>query len=222
MEQHYKNVIKALEQFTYKRSLLTVFKDCVHVLALTFALRTDLYRQTERMEDLKQSLERYAETEKEFTAVQNAITNMLKVSSEKFGDHLGYIYMQLVPKSANAQGQVFTPYHIAKLMCEMTFNKDEFDNGKVLKINDPCCGGGVFSIAYCDILNNRKINYTQQAILYSNDIDITCVEMTYLQLSFLGASAVIEHKNTLTLEKWDEFRTLGFLLAHARRHNEKI
>ena len=80
---------------------------------------------------------------------------MFKEYEDNFGDYLGKMYMELAPKSANSQGQVFTPYHVAKMMAQLTFNKDEFKK-RIVTVYDPCCGAGVFSIAYCDLLNDQK------------------------------------------------------------------
>jgi len=183
----------------------------IHAMALWIAICTDPLNLEEREKQLESVMKKYGDSElKKLMAIFKTMFNDYK---DNFGDHLGKIYMQLVPKSANSQGQVFTPYHVAKLMCELAFDKDEFGK-KIIKINDPCCGAGVFSIAYCDLLNDHKINYLTQAIFYAEDIDQTCVEMCYLQLSFIGASAIIEHKNTLTQEKWNEYRTGGYILAH--------
>ena len=68
---------------------------------------------------------------------------------------------------------------------------------------------------YCHLRCTERLKYKlrQQAIIYANDIDIICVQMTYLQLSYMGASAIIEHKNTLTQEKWNEYRTLAYLIG---------
>ena len=213
MEHHYKAISRALEDFRYKRNPLKAYCDCIHALALTYATMTDPYKNKERLDELKSTYEIYKDSETEFTNLKNAISDLLKDMHNNYGDYLGKIYMELVPQSANSHGQVFTPYHIAKLMSQMVLNKDDFKGKERIKVYDPCCGAGVFSIATCDMLNDEKINYTMQAVFVAEDIDKTCVEMAYLQLSFLGASAVIQHKNTITQEKWDEYKTLGFLLT---------
>jgi len=158
-----------------------------------------------------------------FLELKSRITNLLidQIKDlENMSDHLGKIYMELISKSKQKDtAQVFTPIHVAELMTGMTLNMNEFKEKAIVSINDPCVGAGVFMIAACKFLNSKKINYTSRLLIVCNDIDLICVYMTYVQLSFIGASAVVEHKNTITQEKWDEFRTLGVLLNPAMIKN---
>jgi type I restriction-modification system DNA methylase subunit len=159
---------------------------------------------------------------KSFQELQDAIVLMLKDSYGNFGDHLGHIYMQYCHKG-NHKGQFFTPYHISYFMAKITMNNDmddrkaEIDKKGYISINDPCCGAGGMLVAACNVLDDEGINYTEQAVVYGNDIDVFCVHMSFLQLAFIGASAYLEHKNTITQETWDTFRTPAFLLTEPRR-----
>lgn len=217
MKTNYTDIIKGMRYFRYKRDILTVFQDCMKILALRIAIVIDPYRNVERRKELDATLKQYEDQDKpQLELLLEKFTGMLKMSIDNFDDHLGNIYMQLVPKSANKMGVAFTPYYLSRVMAELTLNFDQFNTKDVIGINDPCCGGGALLVAACDALNDRKINYARRVIINANDIQITCVYMTFLQLSFIGASAIVEHKNTITQEKWDEFRTAGYLLIHAK------
>lgn len=216
MQEHYKRVLKALENYRFKKNILNVFTDVVGIMALRLSILCDPYKADERKEELKRLCKDY--DEKELRNLLNLFHEMMRDLPSEPTDALGWLYMQLIPKSANTQGKVYTPVHVAGLMCEMTFNRDEFDkkveNDGVFEIYDPCCGGGVFCISYVNLLNKQKINYTEKVIFHLEDLDITAVHMTYIQMSYLGASAIILHKNTLTMQTFDTFRTGGYILAH--------
>lgn len=218
METHYKAVMKALEDLRYHGDLQTIFRDCIHAIALRCAVKTDPYRNAERLAEYTRTCDKYKKDEELFTKLIASICEMLAARAEHFGDHLGHIYMQLAPKG-NHIGQFFTPYHISRLMAQINLGdaKAVIESKGQITVNDPCCGAGGMLVAACDYLNEQKINYTQHAVLYGNDIDLSCVEMSYLQLAFIGASAVIEHKCTFTQEQMDCYKTLGYLLTRGSK-----
>jgi hypothetical protein len=224
MEEHYKSINKALDWFTFRKDRMTVFRDCIYALAMMISTRTDAYKREERLAELEEINQQYGgEFKTPFEEVIRQVVAMLKKLPDNMGDHLGRVYMALIPKSKQKQtAQVFTPYHLAGMMAEMTFEKatKELKTKPFISVNDPCVGAGCFMIATCDYFAKKKLNYLTQLQIVCNDLDLLCVHMTYVQLSFIGASAVVEHKNTLSMEKWDEFRTLGYLLMHTVNHYE--
>jgi hypothetical protein len=182
---------------------------------LKTATTIDSYRHKERVDEFNGIHAEYDTDRSQFDDLKKLVVDMLASAarSNDFGDHLGNIYMEIVPPSkAQGTGQFFTPYHVSELLAQINLG-DVSPDGKVISINDPCCGAGGMLVACCDVLHQKKINYTQQALFVANDIDKMCVDMTYLQLAFLGASAVVEHMNTITQECWDVYVTLGFVLV---------
>ena len=79
----------------------------------------------------------------------------------------------------NNAGQVFTPYHICKMMVECVGDTPNRENRQPLRILDPCCGSGRMLIAAAQTLGGRH-EY------YGIDIDETCVKMTALNLFLNG------------------------------------
>ena len=216
METHRQNIIKKINNFIFKVDLQTLFRDCIHIMALRIALMTDIYNHKERNAELERVTKKYKNKEvHQIEELINAFYEMFIDSATDFGDHLGAIFMGLAHKG-NHKGQFFTPYNISRMIARMQFSNpaEEIKRKSPFSIADPCCGAGGLLVAACEILTEKKINYTKDVIFYGADIDLTCVEMTYLQLTFLGASALIEHKDTLLLKKWDEYRTPGIILAH--------
>ena len=221
MKEYYDEIHKSLDWWLFIKDKIKVFRDCIRVLALDLACKTDTYspdKFQEREKEIGQIYndyvdDTYVEFEK-FMQLKELITKMLlKVMEEKsFDDHLGNIYMRFVPPSkTKGTGQFFTPYNVSKMMASL--NCPPIREEVILCVNDPACGAGGLLVAMCEILHEQGINYTQQVLFVANDIDKMCVDMTYLQLSFLGASAIVEHRDTLTQECWDVYRTPGFVLS---------
>jgi type I restriction-modification system DNA methylase subunit len=110
-------------------------------------------------------------------------------------------------------GQFFTPYHISQMMAKMAICEKELSNKKIFKINEPCCGAGGMMIAAISVLKEKNFNYQQDAYFLGVDIDARCARMAYIQLSLLGAPAVIICGNTITLETYWQRETIGYHLS---------
>ena len=89
----------------------------------------------------------------------------------------------------------------------MTFDKELFEDGNAVTMNEPAVGGGAMVIAMCDHLINEKINFQKQLKITCQDVDYTAVCMCYIQLSLIGCNAVVVHANTLSMEEWGSFYT---------------
>ena len=67
-------------------------------------------------------------------------------------------------------------------------------------------------IAFAEAMKSLGFNPQKQLIVTCNDLDIKSVYMTYIQLSLLGIPAIVEHMNTLSLEKYSTWKTPGYYL----------
>ena len=67
-------------------------------------------------------------------------------------------------------------------------------------------------LSYARALQKRDINYQECLLVDVTDISDICVYMTYIQLSLLGIPAIVEHMNTLSLEKYSTWKTPGYYL----------
>ena len=76
-----------------------------------------------------------------------------------------------------------------------------------ITVNDPACGGGVQLIGAYKAAIAQGVNPSTQLCFYAEDIDTTCVFMTYVQLSLLGVPALVSHRNTISMETWSQWRT---------------
>ena len=80
-------------------------------------------------------------------------------------------------------------------------------------LNDPTCGSGALLLASVDCLARRGVNPSEQLVIQASDLDITCVQMTYIQLSLYGIPAVVIRGDVLTLKEYDRWYTPAYLLG---------
>ena len=69
------------------------------------------------------------------------------------------------------------------------------------------CGGGAMLIAACEAYHKAGVNYQTYLKVYAEDLDTLCVHMCYIQLSLIGARAIVSCRNSLTMETFDRFIT---------------
>lgn len=89
----------------------------------------------------------------------------------------------------------------------------ELPNEGYYTLNDPTCGSGSLLLASVDCLVRRGVNPSEQLVIQASDLDITCVQMTYIQLSLYGVPAVIIRGDVLTLQEYDRWYTSAYLLG---------
>ena len=130
---------------------------------------------------------------------------------DPFNDHLGRLYMEVFGGNKNL-GQCFTPIGVCELCAQVCVGTEKQDGtpatpSNPITINDCACGGGAMLIAACKALHERRFDWQKCAVFYANDLDSLCVHMCYIQLSLLGARAVVERRDTLTMKLYDRFIT---------------
>lgn len=99
---------------------------------------------------------------------------------------------------------LFTPYHVCKLMAEVTMDNtvQKVEQDGYISINDPCCGAGATLIAAIHAarkqLEKTNLNYQNHLLVVAQDIDETVALMCYIQLSLLGVAGYVKVGNSLT------------------------
>ena len=121
-----------------------------------------------------------------------------------FDDYLGHIYMDFIGGNKNL-GQEFTPMELCEVCACVSIGYEIPEEVKTLA--DECCGGGAMLIAACKHYHTHNVNYQKYLKITAGDLDKLCVYMTYVQLSLIGARAVVYHHNALTQEVYDRFVT---------------
>ena len=103
-------------------------------------------------------------------------------------------------------GQYFTPSSVARLMAKITHSAPS-ETGR-FKVLDPACGAGACLIAAA---KEQTFEQNGRAIFVGQDIDLTCVRMTALNLMFFNLDGIVLWGNHLALEvrgAWETRRSL--------------
>lgn len=131
-------------------------------------------------------------------------------------DFLGIVMSEWGMNDRKWAGQCFTPTDLCRVMAELTFDENITPiSEKRLLISEPACGGGAMIIAAAQHLKSKGFfpwNYWVHAV----DVDIRCVQMTYIQCTFLGIPAVVSHGNTISQEMRSHWPTLTAVLHPLR------
>ena len=204
MSDHIKNFTKLFEANCYRFDRGLIFSDFVAMLAAAISNAVDKRQFDEREAEYMRIIGKYSKEEADRFAQMYAL---LVAQLEKgHDDVLGKIFMDL---NLGGNGQFFTPYHMSKMMAEVTLQ----DCGKVIEdkgfisVSDPCVGGGALVIAASDVMIDKGFNPQRQLHVTAVDLDIRAVHMAYIQLSLLGIPAVVVHGNTLTQEEYSRWYT---------------
>ena len=207
-----KFISDSIRKLGAKYGTYEAFKDVVICLAYSFANAT--YFKEEREKEYLRIINKYSKEEQQlFPQILTALVNEYTKSTEPI-DILGDIYenLNLIKKDSS---QFFTPLEICDLIARVTTTKDDTENtikekGYIV-ISDSTCGSWrILYAAYNELLDKKVPN--NKILLQGDDLDLTCCCMTYIQLSLMGANAVIHHQNTLTMDRYDTFYTVSFFM----------
>ena len=199
--------IKILDSIKPSKNAYEVFSDW---LILTASALYSWKKEKRVEKEYKDVAKNYSKDELDKHAQLLAI--VVDALEEKEQDFLGEIFIE-EKFSNNKKAQVFTPFYVSQMMAEIMIGDCKLPKNKVFTVSDPCCGSGVMHIASIAILKTRGFNYQKNAFFIGTDIDARCARMTYIQLSLLGAPAVIICGNTLSKETFWERETIGYYRA---------
>ena len=134
-------------------------------------------------------------------------------------DFLGEVYMSLELGSKH-HAQFFTPYSLCKLNAQMVL--EGFDPTQdLIKAHEPACGSGGMIIALFDRLlelGEDRPERNPQTNLYVEawDLNETTARMAYLQFSLLGIPATVVCGNSLSLEVYATWHTIGYFRIYQK------
>lgn len=131
-------------------------------------------------------------------------------------DFIGPVFSTL--SASASMGQFFTPYHLSRLMAEMTIGSAEemLDGKPWLDLCEPSCGVAGMCLATNEVLRARGIDPATHAHWIAVDVDYRAMCGAYLQLALTDSSAVVVHGNTLSLEQWMATETPAAVLFPKR------
>lgn len=183
-----------------------VFEDFVICCAYSLANAAS-YNQERENEYLriakKYEKEEFNSFAKMFAALQ------IELGKEDFDDVLGELYEDL-GLSSKYLGQFFTPIHISDLMAKITFDVEDKQNqineDGYISVSDCCCGSGRMLLSYLKLCKANNIDLDK---VYFDGADLSklCSCMTYVNLSLLGASAIIYNQDSLQMKVYDSYIT---------------
>lgn len=217
---------KRLDRVCYRTPRFEALADVLELSAIAlsnqFDRRPTVYERRE--ERYLQVIKKYDKDEQmEITRIFAEIATLLMgMVDDGFDDYLGQLYM-MSGTSNNNTGQFFTPFPLSQACAMLSINEAEIEEqirkDGIVKVNELACGSGGMILACADAWNKRGYNYSHHMFVECSDIDMRCVHMCYLQLAFAGIPAVIYHRNTLTMETWDEWHTPALCMNWMRFNN---
>lgn len=196
-ETYKKEFIKLMDKFGYKYSRWNIWNDFLYVSAVALANATTEKDTTwqEREDQYLKIINKYTKEERQLL-VEMFVQVILAFEDNLEQDFLGELY-HMMNLQQNQKGQFFTPYHIAEFMAELNIGKEGVEKELTqsekgyISVMDPAVGAGALLVAFANVCRKNKINYQQKILFIAQDIDQTAALMAYIQLSVIGASAII-------------------------------
>lgn len=216
------DILKHMNKFSGQTSPTEFLSDVFKCGAIAISNKFDKTKYDKRESEYKLTINKYNKSDRQliadiFANIYILLSNQLYIG---FDDYLGKIYM-LSNTSNSKTGQFFTPYTISKLCADVAIDEKEIknyiENDKIITMHEPTVGSGGMILALADTLYNKyHFNISRNLFVECGDIDIRCVYMTYLQLSLAGIPAAIYHRDGLSLETWDVWKTPPYLMQYTR------
>lgn len=214
MRDYKKEFIKTIDNLDYSRRPVEKFRDFVTVASISLA--QPFYRAEKLEKQYMEIVGKYThEQGQEFPKLLGLVVEALEENPEQ--DFLGTVFMNQ-DMGNDYRGQFFTPYHVCKMMSNVTMGstKEDFINAMYPKgyftACEPCSGAGAMIIALRNTIIHAGLNPAECMLVTATDIDEICFYMAYLQFSLLNIPAVVVHGNTLTLEEYKSLYTPAYFL----------
>lgn len=190
-----KKIIKELNALSGSRSPYEVFCDWVKCMALSIQNASTPFNHDalwmKREEDYIRTIKPYGADGERICTMYGMLVMALE---DNISDVLGEIYMEAGLGNKNT-GQFFTPFPVSYMCAKMSLMGE--NGSRVIRPNEPSCGGGGMIIATAKVLKERGINYQKCLDVVAQDLDWKAVYMCYVQLSLLGIRAEVVQGDTL-------------------------
>nr|DAN81518.1 MAG TPA: type I restriction-modification system methyltransferase [Caudoviricetes sp.] len=193
------NLLKTFKSLSgYKWDYWTLWTDFIEMMAISISNAVDLRHKDAREERFEDIAKKY--TSEEMNIFKQMYADLIVDLEMDPRDVLGEIFMEL-GLGDKWKGQFFTPHGLSRVMTRITLSKDKIqksisDKGFV-SISEDACGGGATLIASFNHIRQLGFNPQEILLIDASDIDRKACYMTYIQLSLLGANAVIRERDGL-------------------------
>lgn len=205
-----------LENLGSKHGIWQAFSDFVQIQALLISNMCDPLHVEERRKAYLDIIKKYDDKARETLSQASLVfgEEIEKNFNEKNPrDILGPLFHELNLHNEQT-GQFFTPNSIADFLSMVAVGEDEKEikeNGYIT-ICEPACGSGVMLLSFAGAMSKKGYDPKTQMVATAIDIDLTCVCMTYVQLSLYGIPAVVIHGNALAVKEWSRWYTPIYIL----------
>lgn len=196
MDLDKKYIEKSIRDLGYKHGVGSIFEDFVKCCA--YSLMLVVKKDNEINDSYNKLIAKYNEEEvATFSKMYLALT--VESLKNKQQDILGELYEDL-GLSTDRLGQFFTPVNICNMMASIIFDKEaadkEIKEHGYVTVSDPACGSGRTLLAYLNAAKENGIS-SDKIFFHGGDISELCTCMTYVNLSLMGANAMVQNMDTL-------------------------
>lgn len=206
------SIVKLLRANTGAQDIRTVFTDFCTLSAIALRNQVDPHGHQQREDEYERIRERYtAEQMSRFAEVLGLVT--LELAAEP-RDVLGEVFMRL-EAGDRGMGQFFTPYSVSLLIASMSMGDaiKLLETRPFITLNEPSCGAGGMVIAATQVLTEHGIDYRARLHVTADDISPLAVHMTFVQLTLLDVPAIVNRRNSLSMELFETWPTPAHLLG---------
>lgn len=194
------NLAKTFKEFkSYQWDTYTLWTDFIEMYAISISNSVDWAKKSERDERFKEITSKYSNDE--IMIFKKLYASLVIDLEENPRDVLGETFMEL-DLGSDDDGQFFTPDALASVIARGAINKESInkaiDDKGFVTLSDPACGGGVNLIFGFNEIRKLGFNPQQMLLIDAGDRDRKGCFMTYIQLSLLGANAVIRQRDALS------------------------
>lgn len=191
-----------------KYGLNTVFTTFLELTATSIGAQMDPVNKDKREAEYQKRAENLpVEVLDKYATMFANLFMAIRENEDDPCDILGSLFHELNLHNERT-GQWFTPDHVSRLMSDITFGTEDFEDREYpITINEPTCGSGTMVIAVARTLKNMHFDYQKKCFIVAQDIDIRCVWMTYIQMSMYRLPGVVIHGDTLLMKEWDHWYT---------------
>lgn len=234
---HRANFTKLIRQAAYAHSTYKVFYDFITLLSCSISNTVDRAQAESREELYCKTIKKYEKKVQELfpqMAVELVEEMEEHAKAGRFTDVLGEVFHELELHS-KWHGQFFTPQHLADMMGMMVCDWGSIEKAVRVygyaSVCEPAAGSGAMlygflnGFYYMGKHAQLKLNHSEQVLMVAQDIDERCVMMSYIQLSLYGVPAIVERRNSLTMELFDTWYTPLYILGGWRfrqRHKMQV
>ncbi len=194
--------INLLRSFEPSRDEYTKFQDFLTLSYCAFAKPQAPEEQAEALETQYMNIVKQYSNKDDIRQMPKLLAYVFEAVHQE-QDFLGEIASEQGFLSDD-KGQFFTPYHISKLMAEISIGNAaiSIEEKGYITISDPCVGAGCMILAAADILTEQNIDISSSMWVDATDISPLAHKMCFIQLCARGVPAIVRYADTLRMEEF--------------------